>query len=302
MRDYPDIQGAFLKEGYRISRVGVMGLKRPVRIQRPDREVNLVPVFNISVNLPADQKGSHMSRHIEVINRALDLAVGIKNDSLEKLVGRIAKELLRSHDYATYADVELETDYFMERESPDGRRVTENYRLLAEAKIERGDDKPTRTIGVEVAGMSACPCAMETVRSMLKDELLQEGYEPSEVAILDQVPAPTHNQRNITTLKLEFNDDIDIEANELIELVEGALSSPSYEMLKRKGEGKVVLDAHRNPRFVEDIIREIIGRFLERYTDLPGDMILHVRSLSEESIHKHDAFAERISTLSELRG
>ena len=149
--------------------------------------------------------------------------------------------------------------------------------------------------------MSTCPCAMETVRAMLKDDLRSRGYSGSDVDILDQIPVPTHNQRNIAFLKLECRDEINIEAEELIDLIESCLSSPTYEILKRKGEGKVVLDAHMKPKFVEDIIRDIITTFLERYPDLPPTMTIMVRSTSEESIHKHDAFAERIGTLGELR-
>ncbi len=301
MREYPDVQGSSVSGGFKISRVGMRGIRREVKIARPGREVHLVPTFDISVDLPADQKGSHMSRHVEVINRAIDMVIGMENQSLEGLVERIAIELLKSHEYAKYADVELKADYFMEKRSPDGRNAVENYTIFASARIRRGDEKPMRSIGVEVSGMSTCPCAMETVRAMLKDDLRSRGYSGSDVDILDQIPVPTHNQRNIAFLKLECRDEINIEAEELIGLIESCLSSPTYEILKRKGEGKVVLDAHMKPKFVEDIIRDIITTFLERYPDLPPTMTIMVRSTSEESIHKHDAFAERIGTLGELR-
>ncbi|MCK5772370.1 MAG: GTP cyclohydrolase I FolE2 [Thermoplasmata archaeon] len=301
MGEYPDVQGIEVSEGFKISRVGVKGIKREVKIARPDRVVHLVPTFDISVDLPADQKGSHMSRHVEVINRAIDMVIEMENQSLEGLVERIAVELLKSHEYATYADVELKADYFMEKASPDERRSVENYIIFASAKIQRGDERPMRSIGVEVSGMSTCPCAMETVRSMLKDDLRSKGYSGSEVDILDQIPVPTHNQRNIALLKLECRDGINIEAEELIDIIESCLSSPTYEILKRKGEGIIVLDAHMKPKFVEDIIRDIIATFLERYPDIPPTMTILVRSTSEESIHKHNAFAERIGTLGELR-
>jgi GTP cyclohydrolase-4 len=301
MKNLPDVQGSPLEGSFGISRVGVSGIKRPVAIKRPHKTVNLVPEFRISVDLPSSQKGSHMSRHVEVINRSIEMAINLDNDSLEKLVERIAKELLRSHEYAQYADVALSCDYFMKKRSPDGREVTENYRLIAEAEINRGEGKPKRTIGVEVAGMSACPCAMETVRSMLKNELLEDGASHSEISFLDEIPVPTHNQRNRTLLSLTWTEDLDIEAEDMIALVERNLSSPTYEILKRKGEGEIVLDAHRNPKFVEDVVRELIDNFLDRYRDLSDDVILQVRSISEESIHKHDAFAERIAKLGELR-
>ncbi len=301
LTDPTDVQSSEMISSFILSRVGIRGVKRPVTIRRPDRTVTLIPTFDISVDLPADQKGSHMSRHLEVIHRSVDEVVHRENDSLEKLVERVAEELLSSHEYARYADVKLNADYFMKKTSPDGRNVTENYRIFAEARIERGGGKPYRSIGVEVAGMSACPCAMENVRAIMKEELESKGFSKESISILDQIPVPTHNQKNKAFIEVGMKGEIEIEAEDLITLVESNLSSPTYEILKRKGEASIVLNAHRNPKFVEDIVRDIIDSFLDRYRNLPDDATLHVRSVSEESIHKHDAFAERISTLGELR-
>ncbi len=290
-----------MESSFILSRVGVSGIKRQVTIRRPGHVVSLVPSFDISVNLPAEQKGSHMSRHVEVINRAIDMAVNEENDSLERLVERIANELLTSHDYANYADVKLEADYFLKKISPDEREVTENYRIIAEAKINRGDSLPHRSIGVEVSGLSACPCAMENVREVLREELRSKGESEEKISLLDEIPVPTHNQKNRAYLEVGWNSCLDIEADDLIEIVEKNLSSPTYEILKRKGEARVVLNAHRKAKFVEDIVRDIIDDFLDSYSHFPDDVTIHVRSISEESIHKHDAFAERIADLGTLR-
>jgi GTP cyclohydrolase-4 len=301
MTELPDIQGKEMESSFILSRVGISGVKRPVTITRPTGNVTMVPTFNISVNLPAEQKGSHMSRHVEVINRAIDMAVEVESDSLERLVERIANELLRSHEYATYADVRLEADYFLKKRSPDERDVTENYRIFAEAKITRDRGSPFRSIGVEVSGLSACPCAMENVREILKADLKKKGASADAISILDDIPVPTHNQKNRAYIEVGWNKELEIEANDLIDLLERNLSSPTYEILKRKGEAELVLSAHMNPKFVEDIVRDIIEDFLETYNGLPDDVSIHVRSISEESIHKHDAFAERITDLGTLR-
>jgi len=301
MAELPDIQSSAMESSFFLSRVGISGVKRPVTIRRPGAEITLIPDFDISVNLPARQKGSHMSRHLEVINRAIDMAVEVKSDSLERLVERIARELLKSHEYATYADVRLSADYFLKKTSPDGREVTENYRIFAEARINRDDGPPFRSIGVEVSGLSACPCAMENVRELLRNELREKGFGEEAVSVLDHIPVPTHNQKNRALIEVGWDRDIDIEANDLISLLEDNLSSPTYEILKRKGEAELVLKAHRNPKFVEDIVRDVIDGFLDRYRDLPDDVTIHVRSISEESIHKHDAFAERMADLGTLR-
>jgi len=79
------------------------------------------------------------------------------------------------------------------------------------------------------------------------------------------------------------------------------MSSPTYGLLKRPEEGRLVEAAHRNPRFVEDVVREVLARILRRYRRLPDGALVSVKSESEESIHKHDAYAERTTTLGELR-
>jgi len=113
---------------------------------------------------------------------------------------------------------------------------------------------------------------------------------------------PTHNQRNITTVMIEVPSDTSIvDANDLIEIAEQAFSSPTYALLKRGEEGELVYNAHRNPKFVEDVVRDVLQAILDKYKDLPDDVIVVVRSESEESIHKHNAFAERVTTLGELR-
>ena len=100
---------------------------------------------------------------------------------------------------------------------------------------------------------------------------------------------------------MELNSGTDVEADDLIEIIELSQSSPTFEILKRSDEGRVVLDAHENPKFVEDVVRDILHHIIQRYPDLHGETKIKVRSISEESIHKHNALAERITTLEELR-
>jgi GTP cyclohydrolase-4 len=115
------------------------------------------------------------------------------------------------------------------------------------------------------------------------------------------LPVMTHNQRNVCKLVLECREGIDIEADDLIDLVEDSFSSPTYELLKRPDEGQVIINAHNKTKFVEDVVRGVLKRVVEKYKDLPDDVYVDVTSESEESIHKHNAFAQREGTLGELR-
>lgn len=92
-----------------------------------------------------------------------------------------------------------------------------------------------------------------------------------------------------------------VDADDLIEIVEKSFSSPTYSILKRKEEAELVLQAHTKPKFVEDVVRDILSAVLKRYKDLPDEVLVIARSESEESIHKHNAFAERITNLGDLR-
>jgi GTP cyclohydrolase-4 len=295
-RKHPDVQNHQMPDSYRLSRVGVTGVKKPVRVRRPGRTVTLQPVISLFVDLPARQRGSHMSRNIEVVSEIVERSVGRPCSSLEDLAAKMSRSLLDKHEYATVAEVEMRADYFIEKKNPSGKKSTEFYTLLARSTAHRGAGILVRkSVGVEVIGMTACPCAQETVRQFLaaKDKRLSDGTCPA--------PMLTHNQRNITSLMVEVPEKFDAEADDLITLVESSQSSPTYEILKRPDEGQVVIRAHENPKFVEDVVRDLLRKVVDNYPRLPDEAAVHVRSESQESIHKHNAVAERITTMGELR-
>jgi len=288
---YPDVQSLRPERRFKITRVGVKNVVKPIFVKRGNKTITLVTTIDIFVDLPPSKKGSDMSRNIEVISEIVEESIRNPCTGIENLASRIVKKVKERHEYARYAEVTLKADYFLERETPLGKKTIERYGLLGSAKFDENGIK--KMVGVEVVGMTACPCAMETVRAILK-----EKYGDG---LLDKIPVPTHNQRNIATVMLEVPEGYEIEANDLIDIIEESMSSPTYEILKRRDEGEMVLQAHENPKFVEDVVREILHRILKKYQNLPNDVIIVVRSESEESIHKHNAFAERITTMGELR-
>ncbi|MBU3902170.1 MAG: GTP cyclohydrolase I FolE2 [Candidatus Thermoplasmatota archaeon] len=278
-----DVQERKPEYAFKLTRVGVVGIKKLVSVERGGKTTMLTPVVDAFVDLPSTKKGSHMSRNVEAINEIVDEAVRKPVKGIENLCASIAKRLLIKHQYANYAEVNMKADYFLERKSPSGNTSMENYELIAKAAIKR-DEEVKKSIGVNVVGMAACPCAMETVKELSESKLYI-----------------THNQRNIASLMIEVPEKYDVEAHDLIKIVDASFSSPTYEILKRKDEAEVVMNAHKNPKFVEDIVRDILSKVLEKYKNLPDDVLVTVRSESEESIHKHNAFAERVTTLGELR-
>ncbi len=289
-----DCQSKRIENSFRLTRVGITGVRKPVVVHRDHADHYLTAEIDVFVDLPSTQRGSHMSRNVEVITEMIDESVRKKVSSLEGLAARICRELLDRHDYASYAEVSMSADYFLERGPPGGKKSLEPFKLIAKSTAKRGNGL-TKLIGVQVQGMTACPCAQETVKHMLLDDV------PGLRKVSEDLPFISHNQRNITTLMVEVPEHEKVEADDLIRIVEGALSSPTYGILKRSDEAKVVLQAHKNPKFVEDVVRDILGKLLETYPKLDDAVQVTVRSESEESIHKHNAFAERVTTMGELR-
>ena len=291
-----DVQNQKPQGNFKLTRVGVTGVKKPVNVKRPGKVVTLTAQIDVFVDLPSSQKGSHLSRNVEVISEILDKCVREPVKSLEILSEDICHRLLVRHEYATYSEVHTTANYFLEKALDSGKKSLEEYRLIASASAKRNNETAIKkSIGVEVVGMTTCPCAMETVRNILEVEY------PEEKEFLQKIPVVTHNQRNVTTLTIDVPKGYDVEADDLVAIAEDSLSSPTYEILKRDDEAEVTLRAHKNPKFVEDVVRDILGKILEKYPDFPDDVVVSVRSESEESIHKHNAYAERVTTLGELR-
>lgn len=286
-----DVQNSKLTSGFRLSRVGVTGVKKPVKVARDGRTTTLFCTIDVFVDLPPTQKGSHLSRNLEVIAEIVERSVNQPSSGIEMLSANICRALRERHEYSTYAEVNMVADYFLERSGPSGKITLEPYKIMAQA-ISDGDGALKKMIGVEAIGMTACPCAMETVREEFRGQILFK----------DDLPTISHNQRNVCTVMMEVPEGFDVEANDLIDIVEASFSSPTYELLKRSDEARVVVSAHQSPKFVEDVVREVLKRLVDRYKGLPDDVVLTVKSESEESIHKHNAYAERTTTFGELKG
>ncbi|MHB8634589.1 MAG: GTP cyclohydrolase MptA [Thermoplasmatota archaeon] len=292
MKGAPDVQAEGAPRPYALTRVGVKGVRKPVTVRRPGSAAHAtVALFDLFVDLPKTQKGTHMSRNLEALADILDEELGDKETpSLEALCLRLARRLLHKHESASHAAVHAVADLFLVRRNPTGKPTLEGYQVAATSQAWRSGEQ-ARRIGVEVVGMTACPCAMATVRHSL---------EVAGHALPAAVPAITHNQRNRVALHIDLPAGAEVEAADLVDLCEAGLSAPTFELLKRGDEGALVLGAHRQPRFVEDVVREVLHAAAERYRALGPEVQLFVSSEAEESIHKHNAYAERLVRLGEL--
>jgi GTP cyclohydrolase IV len=279
--------------------VGLSGIRKPLVVQRGGQDHHLAVTFHVAVDLPSSRKGSDLSRNAEILSEIVDNTVTQPVDSLESACSTIARELLARHPYASEASVEASAEYFLRKGISEDKRSFEDYTLLAEARATRTSDGGVslrRAVGAEAVGMTACPCAMETCRDGLTREfpLLADPE-------FKKLPMISHNQRNRTRLVFELEDASEVEVDQVIEAIEASQSSPTYAILKRGDEGQVVLNAHRHPKFVEDVLRDLLSSLPERFPSLPDGTVVRANTVSEESIHKYNVEASHRLTLGELR-
>jgi GTP cyclohydrolase-4 len=284
--------------------VGVSRIKRTVSLLIDGREREIAAEFSMEADLAQDRAGVHMSRFSERLEGAMleAFAQDLRRADIATFLQTIANDVKKSQ-HARAAQVTMRAPFTLERWTPvSGRRGEETYSLNAAAYAS---DSGVRVwIGVEVEGMTACPCAQMMMREQGRRELLEAGFsEADSDRALDALPAPTHNQRGRgrIVIGLPSGHAPHIYLEDLVEIVEASMSSETYELLKRPDEFFIVNKAHRNPRFVEDVVRGILARGLEQYRDLAGEAYLEASQINDESIHKHDAIALAHGTFAELR-
>ncbi|MGA8098941.1 MAG: GTP cyclohydrolase MptA [Candidatus Cybelea sp.] len=287
-----------------LNRAGVSRVRRVVHLEVDGRARVYNGEFTMVADLAADKSGVHMSRFTEILEEAtLDvLARDTRPARVERLAEAIAREIVRTQR-AVRADVRLRAEFGLERWTPvSGKRGEETYTLVGIAHAD--EDGTRRVIGVEAEGMTACPCAQAMMREHSLHELQDVGFSEEEATrALDALPVATHNQRGRGAILLGVDEAHAeaIRAEDLVEIVENSMSSETYDLLKRPDEFFVVNKAHHNPRFVEDVVRGILARALDVYADLGDETFVFASQVNEESIHKHDAFAEGFGLFGELR-
>ena len=237
-----------------IDQVGIRSLRVPVQVGDDARSLRpTVADLSMSVALPPDVRGTHMSRLVEIIQARRDF---VTPDSVLALLSEMCDRL-----GAADARIELAFPWFVDKRAPVSRALSSmEYRCSLVAWQRAGERRLVR--GVEVPVTSLCPCSK---------------------AVSDR---GAHNQRSL--VKVEVTGAEGSGFDRMIEAVEGCASAPLYTLLKRQDEKLVTEQAYDNPRFVEDLVRDVLLA-LRR---LPGVRSIRVAVDNYESIHNHSAFAE----------
>jgi GTP cyclohydrolase-4 len=297
-----DVQASRPATELSLTRVGVRGVEKVIRVNaNDDPGSHFFAQLECFVDLNPQQAGVHMSRFEEVVNEAIDTVVLGETLRAEELAAHIA-ERVRERQRGLRSEVTITARYPEAVETPaSGLPTQEIYTLFGTAvSSERG----TRTLtGVEAQGMTACPCAQGLLAERSRERLAADGFTDDEIErVLRHVPVATHNQRGIGSLHIGRPEAsaIEIDARDLLHIVESSMSSEIYELMKRSDEAAVVEKAHLQPRFVEDCVREMVRRVAERYPELRDGGFLLARQENLETIHRHSVVAERSGELAEI--
>ncbi|CCC41579.1 GTP cyclohydrolase MptA [Haloquadratum walsbyi] len=298
----PDVQASRPDVTVGLSQVGVTDVDKLVKIER-DGETPLVLMaeFEVFVDLPSGRKGIDMSRNMQVIDETLEAAVSGSVSRVEDMCGDVAERLLEKHEYTTTATVEMTADLVMHEDTPASELPTQNtISILASATAT--DEGTREEIGAEVIGMTVCPCSQGMSASRARDVMHDLDIEDETIeTFLEQVPQPGHSQRGHATLTVTADGSPDVDLIELADIARDAMSARIYNLAKRPDEDYMTYHAHADAKFVEDCVRSMAEQVVNSFDHLADDAVVRMKQSNDESIHQHNAHAEREVTLEQLR-
>ncbi|WP_277553335.1 GTP cyclohydrolase MptA [Halobaculum limi] len=298
----PDVQASRPDVSVGLSQVGVTGVEKLVKIDRgADRPWVFMAEFAVFVDLPGERKGIDMSRNMEVIDEVLEAATREEAYRIEDVCGDAAERLLAKHDYTSTAEIEMTAELVTREDTPASGRETQSTSTVIASAV--ADEEGTREeIGAEVTGMTVCPCSQGMSESRAREKLDDLGVDDETAeAFLDAVPQPGHSQRGHATLTFTAEGTLDVDLLDIIDTARDAMSARIYNYAKRPDEDHMTYEAHADAKFVEDCVRTMAEDVVERYDHLADDVVVHMKQSNDESIHQHNAHAERDITMGTLR-
>ncbi|MDS0294247.1 GTP cyclohydrolase MptA [Halogeometricum luteum] len=298
----PDVQASQPDVTVGLSQVGVTGVDKLVKIARDGkRPLILMAEFEVFVDLPSGRKGIDMSRNMQVIDEVLEAAVAEPTYRVEDMCGDAAERLLAKHDYTSKAEVRMTAELVLKEETPASGLPTQSTTDIIASAVAT-DEGTREEIGAEVVGMTVCPCSQGMSASRARDVLRDLEVDDDTIEeFLEQVPQPGHSQRGHATLTVETEGSPDVDLIDLVDVARDSMSARIYNLAKRPDEDHMTYHAHADAKFVEDCVRSMAEQVVEQFDHLDDDAVVHMKQSNDESIHQHNAHAERVAPLGELR-
>ncbi|RLM57061.1 GTP cyclohydrolase I FolE2 [Halobellus sp. Atlit-31R] len=298
----PDVQASQPDVTVGLSQVGVTGVDKLVKIARDGkRPLVLMAEFEVFVDLPSGRKGIDMSRNMQVIDEVLEEAVSEPAYRVEDMCGDAAERLLAKHDYTSTAEVRMSADYVVREDTPASGLATQGTITIV-ASATATDEGTREEIGAEVTGMTVCPCSQGMSASRAREVMHELEVDDETIEeFLEKVPQPGHSQRGHATLSITADGSPDVDLREVAEIARDSMSARIYNLAKRPDEDYMTYHAHANAKFVEDCVRSMAEQVVDEFEHLADDAVVHMKQSNDESIHQHNAHAEREVTLEQLR-
>ncbi|WP_101294624.1 GTP cyclohydrolase MptA [Halegenticoccus soli] len=298
----PDVQANRPDVTVGLSQVGVTGVEKLVKVARDGkRPIVLMADFSVFVDLPANRKGADMSRNMQVIDETLESAVSEPTYRVEDVCGDAAERLLEKHEYTSTAEVRMTAELMTRERTPASDLGTQGTATIIASAVAT-EEGTREEIGARVTGMTVCPCSQGMSTARAKDKLQDLGVDDEVIAeFLDAVPQPGHSQRGHATLTVTSDGSPDVDLLDVIDIARDAMSARIYNLAKRPDEDHMTYHAHANAKFVEDCVRSMAESVVDRFDHLPDDAVIHMKQSNDESIHQHNAHAEREVAMEQLR-
>ncbi|MFB6089871.1 MAG: GTP cyclohydrolase MptA, partial [Halobellus sp.] len=295
----PDVQASQPDVTVGLSQVGVTGVDKLVKLARDghQRPLVLMAEFEVFVDLPSGRKGIDMSRNMQVIDETLESAVSEPAYRVEDMCGDAAERLLAKHDYTSTAEVRMTADFVVREDTPASGLATQSTITIV-ASATATEEGTREEIGAEVTGMTVCPCSQGMSASRARDVLHDLDVDDETIdEFLEKVPQPGHSQRGHATLTITADGSPDVDLMEVAEIARDSMSARIYNLAKRPDEDHMTYQAHADAKFVEDCVRSMAEQVVEEFDHLDDDAVVHMKQSNDESIHQHNAHAEREVTL-----
>jgi GTP cyclohydrolase-4 len=299
----PDVQASSPDVTVGLNRVGVTGVEKLVKLDRQEqRPIVLMAEFEVFVDLPSWRKGADMSRNMEVIDETLEAAVSQTAYRVEDVCGDAAERLLEKHDYTTEAEVRMEASYVTHDRTPASDRATQSTADIV-ASATASEEGTHEEIGARVTGMTVCPCSQGMSAARARTTLEDLGVERDVVEeFLERVPQPGHSQRGHATVMIRSRGSPEVDFRDIVDVARDSMSARIYNLAKRPDEDHMTYESHADAKFVEDCVRAMAEGVVERFPHLPDDAVVTMKQSNDESIHQHNAHAERVAEVGTLRG
>ena len=298
----PDVQASQSDVTIGLSQVGVTGVEKLVKIPRNgERPIALMAEFDVFVDLPNGRKGIDMSRNMEVIDEIIEETIKAGSSRVEDVCGDSAERLLSKHDYTSTAEVQMIAKLISREKTPASHKDTQNTTTIIASAVAT-EEETRAEIGAEVTGMTVCPCSQGMSESRAREELQNLDVERETIdEFLDNVPQPGHSQRGHATLTVTSEGSPDVDLQDIIDIARDTMSARIYNVAKRPDEDHMTFEAHSDAKFVEDCVRALAEGVVKEFDQLNDSDIIRIKQSNDESIHQHNAHAEREVTLGQLR-